>query len=71
MADQGESALRDRVSESEWAVRLDLAACYRLASLFGWDDLVFTHMTARVPGTSDYLINPMGLMFDRSLRRTL
>ena len=71
MADQGESTLRDRVSESEWAVRLDLAACYRLASLFGWDDLVFTHMTARVPGTSDYLINPMGLMFDEVLASNL
>lgn len=56
--------LRNRVSEAEWAVRVDLAACYRLAALFGWDDLIFTHMTARVPDTSDYLINPMGLMFD-------
>ncbi len=56
--------LRDRVSAEEWAVRVDLAACYRLAALFGWDDLVFTHMTARVPGASDYLINPLGLMFD-------
>jgi ribulose-5-phosphate 4-epimerase/fuculose-1-phosphate aldolase len=71
MADQGESAFREGVSESEWAVRLDLAACYRLASLFGWDDLVFTHMTARVPGTSDYLINPMGLMFDEVLASNL
>jgi ribulose-5-phosphate 4-epimerase/fuculose-1-phosphate aldolase len=53
-----------RASEAEWAVRVDLAACYRLAALFGWDDLIFTHMTARVPGTADYLINPMGLMFD-------
>ncbi len=56
--------LHNAVSEAEWAVRVDLAACYRLAALFGWDDLIFTHMTARLPGTSDYLINPMGLMFD-------
>jgi ribulose-5-phosphate 4-epimerase/fuculose-1-phosphate aldolase len=56
--------VRDRVSADEWSVRVDLAACYRLAALLGWDDLVFTHMTARVPGASDYLINPLGLMFD-------
>jgi ribulose-5-phosphate 4-epimerase/fuculose-1-phosphate aldolase len=56
--------VREQVSAAEWAVRVDLAACYRLAALFRWDDLVFTHMTARVPGTADYLINPLGLMFD-------
>ena len=58
------AASSPRMSNAEWAVRVDLAACYRLAALFGWDDLIFTHMTARVPGTADYLINPMGLMFD-------
>jgi ribulose-5-phosphate 4-epimerase/fuculose-1-phosphate aldolase len=57
-------SVRERVSEAEWSTRVELAACYRLAALFGWDDLVFTHMTARVPETSDYLINPLGLMFD-------
>lgn len=51
-------------TEAERAVREDLAACYRLAALFGWDDLIYTHMTARVPGSDDYLINPMGLMFE-------
>jgi ribulose-5-phosphate 4-epimerase/fuculose-1-phosphate aldolase len=64
VAGASEPPLRNRISEAEWAVRVDLAACYRLAAMFGWDDLVFTHMTARVPDTSDYLINPMGLMFD-------
>src|SRR6202162_5628994 len=53
------------VSPEEWAVRIDLAACYRLLHHFGWDDLVLTHNSARVPGTTDQiLINPMGLMFD-------
>ncbi len=53
------------VSPEEWAVRVDLAACYRLIAHFGWDDLVLTHNSARVPGTTDQmLINPMGLMFN-------
>jgi ribulose-5-phosphate 4-epimerase/fuculose-1-phosphate aldolase len=58
-------SLRDRVSPEEWQTRVDLAACYRLVADFGWSDLVFTHITARVPGTEDqFLINPYGLMFD-------
>jgi len=53
------------VSPEEWQVRVDLAACYRLVALFGWDDLVFTHVSARVPGHHDqFLINPYGLFFD-------
>ena len=58
-------SVRDRVSEEEWAVRVDLAALYRLVTHFGWDDLIFTHHSARVPGPEDhFLINPFGLMFD-------
>ena len=58
-------SLREHVSPEEWQVRQDLAACYRLVADFGWSDLVFTHITARVPGTVDqFLINPYGLMFD-------
>ena len=56
--------MRQQVSAEEWAVRVDLAACYRLIAHFGWDDLVFTHISARVPGTHDFLINPYGLMFE-------
>src|SRR5438132_3573187 len=53
------------ISPEEWTVRVDLAACYRLLAHFGWDDLILTHNSARVPGTTDQLlINPMGLMFD-------
>lgn len=53
------------ISPEEWQVRIDLAACYRLIAHFGWDDLILTHNSARVPGRDDqFLINPMGLMFD-------
>src|SRR6187549_1836974 len=59
------SALRDQVSAEEWQLRVDLAACYRLVALYGWSDLVFTHISARVPGPEHhFLINPYGLMFD-------
>ena len=56
--------VRNLVSPEEWALRVDLAACYRLVAHFGWDDPVFTHISAKVPGTHDFLINPYGLMFD-------
>jgi ribulose-5-phosphate 4-epimerase/fuculose-1-phosphate aldolase len=56
---------REQVSPAEWAVRVDLAAAYRLVAMFGWDDLVFTHISARVPGEDGaFLINPYGLMFE-------
>ena len=44
------SDVRSLVTEAEWGLRVDLAACYRLVALFGWDDLIFTHISARVPG---------------------
>ncbi len=56
---------RDAIRDDEWRLRVDLAAAYRLVALFGWDDLVFTHISARVPDTEDqFLINPYGLMFE-------
>jgi len=59
------ASVRDQVSPAEWQARVDLAACYRLVARFGWDDLVFTHISARVPGTEhDFLINPYGLLFE-------
>ncbi len=59
------SNIRDQVSSEEWQLRVDLAAAYRLVALFGWDDLVFTHLTARVPGPEHhFLINPYGMMFE-------
>ena len=57
--------IRKLVSPEEWQVRVDLAAAYRLVADFGWDDLVFTHISARVPGPEHhFLINPFGMMFE-------
>ncbi|MGM8872366.1 class II aldolase/adducin family protein [Psychrobacter sp. 2Y5] len=57
--------VKDNVSAAEWQMRVDLAACYRLIALYGWDDLVFTHISARVPDSDDaFLINPYGLLFE-------
>ena len=57
--------VRELVSPEEWQVRVDLAAAYRLVAVYGWDDLVFTHISARVPGPEHhFLINPYGMMFE-------
>jgi ribulose-5-phosphate 4-epimerase/fuculose-1-phosphate aldolase len=57
--------VRDRVSEEEWATRVDLAACYRLVARFGWTDMIYNHISARVPGTHDrFLINAFGLTYE-------
>lgn len=59
------ASVRSLVSEAEWDLRVDLAACYRLVAHFGWDDLIFTHISARVPGPEHhFLINPYGMLFD-------
>jgi ribulose-5-phosphate 4-epimerase/fuculose-1-phosphate aldolase len=64
------ASLKQVVSAEEWQLRVDLAACYRLAALYGWSDLVFTHISAKLPasvtpaGEHHFLINPYGLMFD-------
>ena len=58
-------SMKELVSAEEWALRVDLAAAYRLVALYGWSDLVFTHISARIPGPEHhFLINPYGLMFD-------
>jgi ribulose-5-phosphate 4-epimerase/fuculose-1-phosphate aldolase len=58
-------SVRQRVSAEEWQLRTDLAACYRLVAMFGWDDLIFTHISARLPGPEhQFLINPYGFGFD-------
>lgn len=56
--------LKNNVSEAEWNVRLDLAACYRLVAMHGWDDLIYTHISAHIPDTEYYLINAFGLAFN-------
>ncbi len=59
------TTLKSSISEAEWQMRKDLAACFRLVDLYGWSDLLATHLSARVPNADDqFLINPFGLMFD-------
>ncbi len=61
----GKNSLKNQVSVEEWQVRTDLAACYRIIAMNGWDDLIFTHISARVPGSDNhFLINPYGMMFE-------
>ena len=58
-------SMRDKVSPEEWKIRVDLAAAYRLVAHYGWDDLIFTHLSARVPGPEHhFLLNPYQLMFE-------
>jgi ribulose-5-phosphate 4-epimerase/fuculose-1-phosphate aldolase len=58
-------SVKAQVSEQEWQTRVDLAACYRMVAHYGWDDLVFTHISARVPGPEHhFLINPYGMLFE-------
>jgi ribulose-5-phosphate 4-epimerase/fuculose-1-phosphate aldolase len=57
--------LRSAVSEAEWQARVDLAACYRLSDLYGMSDMIYTHISARVPDEPrHFLINPHGMLFD-------
>ena len=57
--------VKNNVSKDEWETRQDLAAFYRTIPYFGWDDLIFTHISAKVPGADDeFLINPYGFLFD-------
>jgi ribulose-5-phosphate 4-epimerase/fuculose-1-phosphate aldolase len=58
-------SLRGKVSDEEWAIRVDLAAAYRMVAYYGWDDLIFTHLSARIPGLEHhFLLNPYNLMFE-------
>ncbi len=58
-------SLEGQCSDEEWAIRVDLAAAYRLVAYYGWDDLIFTHLSARVPGPEHhFLLNPYQLMFE-------
>ena len=67
-------SLKGEVSEEEWRIRCELAATYRLVQLFGWDDLVFTHISARLPdedGQPRFLINPFGIFFEEMTASSL
>ena len=58
-------SLKGKVSDEEWAIREDLAAAYRMIAHYGWDDLIFTHLSARIPGPEHhFLLNPYQLMFE-------
>src|SRR3974390_1593160 len=69
----GERRMSENVlPPDEHAIRVDLAACYRLVALYGWDDLIFTHISARVPGPEHhFLINPYGLMSEKTTAPSL
>ena len=62
------ASLKNVVSPEEWRLRVELAACYRLVAMYGWSDLIFTHISAKLPSTPSgderFLINPYGLLFD-------
>jgi ribulose-5-phosphate 4-epimerase/fuculose-1-phosphate aldolase len=72
MADGAAVGLRAQVSEAEWKARVELAALYRLVALHGWDDMIFTHISARVPGPEHhFLINPYGWYFEEMTASSL
>ena len=57
--------VKSQVTDEEWSLREDLAAAYRLVANYGWDDMVFTHLSARVPGPEEhFLLNPFGVLFE-------
>ena len=67
-------SLKGKVSDEEWRLRCDLAATYRLAALYGWDDMIFTHISVRCPdegGKERFLINPYGVFFDEMTATSL
>src|SRR3546814_15339293 len=54
----------DLYSEAEWTARQELAACYRIFAMMGWDEMIFNHVTVKVPDEDgSYLINPYGMHF--------
>jgi len=72
MTQAATASVRENVSAEEWQTRVELAAAYRLVALYGWDDLVFTHISARVPGAeNEFLINPYGFLFDEMTASSL
>ncbi len=66
MAARIPSGVRESVSEAEWQARVDLAACYRLVNLYGWDEMIANHISVRVPGEEgSFLLNPYGYLYDQ------
>ena len=72
MADDVGASLKGRVSAEEWRARVECAALYRLVALQGWDDMIFTHISMRVPGPEHhFLINPYGFLFEEMTASSL
>ncbi len=57
-------SLKGKVSAAEWQARVDCACAYRLVRIFRMDDIVYNHISVRIPGTEEFLLNAMGLMYD-------
>jgi ribulose-5-phosphate 4-epimerase/fuculose-1-phosphate aldolase len=64
-------SLKGKVSAAEWEARVDCACAYRLVRIFGMDDLIYNHISARIPGTEEFLLNPFGLMYDEMCASSL
>ena len=58
------ASLKGKVSAAEWEARVDCACAYRLVRHYGMDDMIYNHISARIPGTEEFLLNPMGLTYD-------
>lgn len=66
------SLATEKYAEAEWALRVDLAACYRIFAMLGWTELIYNHITVRVPGPDrHFLINPFGLQYNEVTARNL
>lgn len=63
--------VKDQISAAEWQARVAPAACYRLVTMHGWDDLIASHISAKLPGNEDFLINPCGMMFHQMTASSL
>jgi ribulose-5-phosphate 4-epimerase/fuculose-1-phosphate aldolase len=57
-------SLKGKVSAAEWETRVDCACAYRLVRHYGMDDMIYNHISARIPGTEEFLLNPMGMTYD-------
>jgi ribulose-5-phosphate 4-epimerase/fuculose-1-phosphate aldolase len=64
-------SVKGKVSAAEWEARVDCACAYRLVRIFGMDDLIYNHISARIPGTEEFLLNPFGLMYDEMCASSL
>jgi len=64
-------SLKGKVSAAEWEARVDCACAYRLVRHFGMDDMIYNHISARIPGTEEFLLNPFGLTYDEMCASSL